>query len=31
MLIPRGLFVIGVGSHARSVADVALDLGVPLH
>jgi len=29
MLIPRGLFVIGVGSHARSVADVALDLGVP--
>jgi UDP-N-acetylbacillosamine N-acetyltransferase len=28
-VIPRGLFIIGFGSHARSVADVALDLGIP--
>lgn len=27
-MIPRGLLLIGCGGHARSVADVALDLGV---
>lgn len=27
-MIPRGLLIIGFGGHARSVADVALDLGI---
>jgi UDP-N-acetylbacillosamine N-acetyltransferase len=26
---PRGLVILGFGGHARSVADVALDLGIP--
>jgi UDP-N-acetylbacillosamine N-acetyltransferase len=26
---PQGLLIVGFGSHARSVADVALDLGIP--
>ena len=26
---PRGLFIIDFGSHARSLADVAVDLGIP--
>jgi UDP-N-acetylbacillosamine N-acetyltransferase len=28
-VIPRGLIILGFGGHARSVADVALDLGIP--
>jgi UDP-N-acetylbacillosamine N-acetyltransferase len=28
-VILRGLFIIGFGSHAHSVADVALDIGIP--
>jgi UDP-N-acetylbacillosamine N-acetyltransferase len=27
-VIPRGLFIVGFGSHAHNVADVALDLGI---
>jgi sugar O-acyltransferase (sialic acid O-acetyltransferase NeuD family) len=28
-VIPRGLLILGFGGHARSVGDVALDLGIP--
>src|SRR6187399_696953 len=28
-IIPRGLLILGFGGHARSVSDVALDLGIP--
>src|SRR5262245_26470595 len=28
-MMPRGLLILGFGGHARSVGDVALDLGIP--